>query len=265
MVVFRVDWGEKIGLGHLKRSLVYAKNFKNVVYISKSTKNLTPYPFYHIEDESQFFELVKKLNPTQVIIDNYQFNLEYQKEFKKLFANIKLSIFDDEYKKYYCDEILNVAPFTKKYRYQNPNIVKIVNPLIREEFFNAKKLKLKKEGIFISLGGVDSKGLTLKLIKLLKTYKLNIYITSQNKKLKIVKKYKNHKNINLFIDKDVAKGMASSKFGIITPSTIAYEALFMRLDFIAIQTAKNQKEMVKYLRKKKIPIYTIERIKNITF
>ena len=108
--------------------------------------------------------------------------------------------------------------------------------------------------IFISLGGVDSKGLTLKLIKLLKNYKLNIYITSQNRHLKLLKKYKNHKNINLFVDKDVAKGMANSKFGIITPSTIAYEAIYMDLKFIAIQVAKNQKHLVKYLKKKKYKI-----------
>ena len=249
MVVFRVDWGEKIGFGHLKRSLVYAKNFKNVVYISKSTQNLTPYPFYHIKDENQFFELIKKLNPKEVIVDNYQFNLEYQKKFKTIFENIKLSIFDDEYKDCICDEIINHNLGVKKYKYKNPAIVRIIPPLIRDEFKNIKIPK-KREGIFISLGGVDSKGLTLKLIKLLKNHKLNIYITSQNRHLKLLKKYKNHKNINLFIDKDVAKGMANSKFGIITPSVISYEAIYMKLPFVAIKTAKNQKEVARYLKKR---------------
>ena len=44
--------------------------------------------------------------------------------------------------------------------------------------------------------------------------------------------------------------MAKSKFGIITPSVISYEAIFMNLDFIAIKTADNQKEVAKYLKRK---------------
>jgi UDP-2,4-diacetamido-2,4,6-trideoxy-beta-L-altropyranose hydrolase len=43
--------------------------------------------------------------------------------------------------------------------------------------------------------------------------------------------------------------MAKSEFGIITPSVISYEALYLNLPFIAIQTANNQKEVAKYLRK----------------
>ena len=59
MTIFRVDFGSKIGLGHLKRSLVYAKRFDEVVYISKSDKNFTPYKFIIIKDEEEFFLKVK--------------------------------------------------------------------------------------------------------------------------------------------------------------------------------------------------------------
>lgn len=44
--------------------------------------------------------------------------------------------------------------------------------------------------------------------------------------------------------------MAKSEFGIITPSVISYEAIFMNLPFIAIEVADNQKEIAKYLKKK---------------
>ena len=71
-----------------------------------------------------------------------------------------------------------------------------------------------------------------------------------NDAIELIKKYKNHKNINIFVDKDVAKGMASSKFGIITPSVISYEAIYMKLPFVAIKTAKNQKEVARYLKKR---------------
>jgi len=185
-------------------------------------------------------------------VDNYEFSIEYQKRFKKLFPDIRLSCFDDEYKDYYCDEIINHNLGVNINKYKNPKIVKIISPLIRDEFKQAKKKKYKKEGIFISLGGSDSKNLTLEILKVFHNKIINLYITTANKNLKKIQRYaKIHKNIRLHINKDVAKGMAKSEFGIITSSTIAYEALYMDLPFIAIQTAKNQENLVKYLKKKK--------------
>jgi UDP-2,4-diacetamido-2,4,6-trideoxy-beta-L-altropyranose hydrolase len=255
MTIFRVDFGEKVGLGHLKRSLVYAKNFDDVVYISKSKTNLTPYRFITIKDEKEFFSYVKKLQPKEVVVDNYEFNLNHQKRFKTLFPHIKLSIFDDEYKEYICDEIINHNLGATKARYKDAKKVKIIPPLIRDEFKKEKKRRYKKEGIFISFGGVDTKGLTLKIIKALPNKKLNIYVTSQNRHIKLLKLYARRKNISLHVDEDVAKGMVKSCFGIITPSVISYEALFMQLPFIAIKTATNQKEVASFLKyKRKIKV-----------
>ena len=236
---------------------MYAKNFDNVIYVSKSNEQaLVPYPLKTIKNEEEFFYIVKKLNPKQVIVDNYEFTIEYQKQFKKLFGNIKLSCFDDEYKEYFCDEIINHNLGVNINKYKNSNIVKIISPLIREEFIKAKKKRYKKDGIFISLGGSDSKNLTLKILKLLKNKKINLYVTTANQNLKKIKRYaKIHKNIRLHINEDVAFGMAKSEFGIITPSVISYEALYMELPFIAIKTADNQKEVAKYLKKKRIKVF----------
>ena len=227
-----------------------------MIYVSKSNeKEFVPYPLKTIQNEEEFFNIVKKIQPKQVIVDNYEFNLEYQKQFKKLFPDIKLSCFDDEYKEYFCDEIINHNLGVNINKYKNPKIVKIISPLIREEFQIAKKKRYKKDGIFISLGGSDSNGLTIKILKLFKNQNINLYTTSANKNLKKLKRYaKIHKNIKLNINKDIAEGMAKSKWGIITPSVISYEALFMKLPFIAIQTANNQKEIAKYLHKKRIKI-----------
>jgi len=256
MVIFRVDFDSSVGLGHLKRSLVYAKQFDDVVYVSKSNEQeLVPYPLKTVENEKEFFKIVKDLNPKQVIVDNYEFTLNHQKEFKKLFPHIKLSCFDDEYKEYHCDEIINHNLGVSVDRYKDKAIVKVIPPLIREEFEKEKKKRYRKRGIFLSLGGSDSANLTLRILKIVKNRRIYLYITTANKNLKKIKRCaKIHKNIKLYINKDIAKGMAKSKFGIITSSTIAYEALYMGLPFIAIQTAKNQENLVKYLKEKK---YTV--------
>ncbi len=256
MTIFRVDFGSDVGLGHLKRTLVYAKRFEEVVYVSKSNeKELLLYPLYTIKNENEFFKVVKKLKPKEVVIDNYDFILEYEKSFKKLFPDIKLTVFDDDYREHFCDEIINHNLGVNINRYKNPKIVKIISPLIREEFWKTRRKKYKKKGIFVCMGGSDSQNLTLKVVKLLKNKKINLYITSTNKHFKKFQRYiKIHKNIKVYIDEDVAIGMAKSEFGIITPSVISYEALYMGLPFVAIQTATNQKEVVKYLKRKGVKV-----------
>jgi len=216
-------------------------------------ENITKLPIIKIKDEKEFFGKVKKLNPKEVIVDNYNFTYENEKEFKKLFPNIKFIVFDDTYEKHFCDEIINHNLGAIKDKYENPEIVRIIKPLIREEFYKAKKKRFKKEGIFISLGGSDSRNLTLKILKILKPLKIkvNLYITTANQNLDKIKKFAFlNRWIKLHINEDVSIGMAKSKFAIITPSVISYEAMFMKLPFVAIQTADNQKEIAKYLKRK---------------
>jgi len=254
MVILRIDFSSKIGLGHLRRQEAYIqrKNIKNLVILCKECdEKLTKLPIIKIKDEEEFFEKVKELNLKEVIVDNYNFTYEDEKKFKELFPDIKLIVFDDTYEKHFADVIINHNLGAKKEKYENPEKVKIIKPLIRKEFKKIKKFK--KEGIFISLGGSDAKGLTLKVLKTLKPIKpkVNLYITSANKNLDKIKKFAFlNKWIDLHIDEDVALGMAKSEFGIITPSVISYEAIFMDLNFLAIKTAENQKEVAKYLKRK---------------
>ncbi|GAX87595.1 UDP-2,4-diacetamido-2,4,6-trideoxy-beta-L-altropyranose hydrolase [Lebetimonas natsushimae] len=271
MTILRVDFSSEIGLGHLKRIEVFVQryNIENpLIVCKKCDENLTKLSTLKVSSEEEFFKQVKKINPEWVIIDNYNFTYENEKEFKKLFPQIKLSVFDDFYAKHFCDEVLNHNLGVKIEKYEKPEIVKIIKPLIRKEFFVAKKKRLKKEGIFISLGGSDAKELTLKILKILKIKKLtvNLYITSANKNIEKIKKFcKVNKWVKLHINEDVAMGMSKSKFGIITPSGISYEALFMNLPFVAIEVADNQKELVKYLKRKHIKILKPNEIRKILY
>jgi UDP-2,4-diacetamido-2,4,6-trideoxy-beta-L-altropyranose hydrolase len=136
--------------------------------------------------------------------------------------------------------------------------------LIDEKFIKLKNRRFKKEGVFVSFGGTDASGIGLKVLKLLKDKNINFYTTSANKNIKKLKKFtKLHKNIKLHIDEDVALGMAKSKFAIITPSVISYEARFLKLPFVAIQIADNQKEIAKYFKKKRIRVIKISEIRKL--
>ncbi|EDM23562.1 UDP-2,4-diacetamido-2,4,6-trideoxy-beta-L-altropyranose hydrolase [Caminibacter mediatlanticus] len=262
MIILRVDFSSQIGLGHFKRLMVLMENEKwkmeNVIIVCKECiESLSPYPIIKIKNENEFFEKVKTLKPKEVIVDNYNFTYEDEKNFKTLFPDIKLICFDDLYMPHYCDEIINHNLYAKKEKYKNlPTFtkVKIIKPLIRKEFKLAKKRHFQKEGIFLSLGGSDAKNLTLKILKILKPLriKVNLYTTSANKNLEKLKKFTFlNRRVKLHIDEDVAIGMAKSEFGIITPSVISYEAIYMNLPFIAIKVADNQKYITKFLKEKR--------------
>ena len=258
MRIIRVDFSSEIGLGHLKRQEAFIQKWRMEsgewrIICKECDEKLTKLPIIKIKNEEEFFEKIKELQPKKVIVDNYNFTYEDEKKFKELFPDVKLIVFDDTYEKHYTDVIINHNLGVKLEKYENPEIVRIIKPLIRSEFKKAKKKHFKRDGIFISLGGSDAKGLTLKVLKILKPIKpkVNLYITSANKDLEKIKKFAFlNRWVNLHIDEDVSIGMAKSSFGIITPSVISYEAIYMNLPFIAIKTANNQKEAIKYLKRK---------------
>ncbi len=245
-------------MGHLMRSLVYAKNFTTVLFASKSNeKAFLPYRVMHIEDEEEFFDHIESLRPRRVVVDNYDFSLEHEKEFKKRFPDIRLVVFDDDYREHCCDEIVNHNICADKSRYPNPNIVTIIPPLIREEFVKiAKRRQRRKKGVrlFISMGGVDRHNYNLQVAKVLshlRDIEIVIATTSANKNIKTLRRYaKGRKNIHLHVDsKEIARLMGDSDIVITAPSTMLAEALFLRVPFIAIKTADNQTEMAAYLKK----------------
>jgi len=260
--ILRVDFSSEIGFGHLKRATLFneqlkMKSEKCVIVCKECEQKYTNIPIIKINSENEFFEVVKRLQPKEVVVDNYDFTYEDEKKFKELFPTIKLICFDDMYKKHYCDEIINHNLGVNINKYEEPQKVKIIKPLVGENFIKAKKRRYKKKGIFISFGGTDAKGIGLKVLKRLKgcNLKVDFYTTSANKNLDKLKKFCFlNRWCRLHIDEDVAVGMAKAKFGIITPSTIAYEAIYMGLDFIAVEVAENQENLVKYLKSKKYKV-----------
>jgi UDP-2,4-diacetamido-2,4,6-trideoxy-beta-L-altropyranose hydrolase len=151
--------------------------------------------------------------------------------------------------------IINHNLGAKRSRYKESDKVTIIPPLLREAFRKAEKKRCKKSGILLALGGSDASGIGLKILKRVGVLPIEIYTTQANAHLSKLKRYVfTHRNLSLHIDEEIAEAMACASFGIITPSTIAYEAIFMQLDFIALQVAKNQNELVKYLKKRR---YTI--------
>jgi UDP-2,4-diacetamido-2,4,6-trideoxy-beta-L-altropyranose hydrolase len=252
--LFRADSSSSIGLGHIKRDLVYATRLKEADISFASVDNCIeiPYPTHKLQTQGieELIDLCQKEQIQHLIIDNYQITYEDEKKLKDT-LDIKLSVFDDTYKRHYCDEILNhnISADRQKYTLEPFTEVSIISALIRDEFkrLPQRNREEKTQEIMIAMGGVDSQNLTPKIIPLCQGFKkIHVITSAVNQHLDELKKIP---NITLHIDTDkMAEIMNQCDLAIITPSVIVHEALYMHLPFIAIKTAENQNDIYNYLK-----------------
>ncbi len=284
-ILFRADSSSSIGTGHIMRDLVLAKrDFKddNIIFAVRNLEGNINHKIkeagYKIEilksnNIEELNQVIKKYSIDMIVIDHYGIDYNYEKKLSILNSKLSIMILDDTYERHHCDILLNHNIYADESKYKDlvPKHCEIrcgeKYTLIRDEFYKEKEIKREKiYDIFIAMGGVDSANITLQLLKLLPIdKKIAVVTTSGNKNIKDLKSFINkRKNIKLFIDFDkIAKLMNESNFGIITPSVISQQTLFMGVKFLAIQTADNQKEIAKYLKKKNILVLKKSEIKKI--
>lgn len=276
-ILVRVDSSSKIGIGHVMRDLVLVKQYPkaNIIFACQDLEGNINFKIKNFGYEikilkSNYFEeldlLLKKLKINFLIIDHYKIDYNFEKQLKSENLNLKILSFDDTYEKHYCDILLNhnIYGDDKKYKGLVPEECELrcgeKHTLIRDEFIVQKNKKAKsrdkKFKILIAFGGSDFDNISLKVLKTIKDKKnIDIYTlsTSSNKNIKTIKKFTSkYENMKLIIDSnEVAKLINSIDLAIVSPSTILHEIKYLEKKFIAIQTASNQKFMMKYLKKSK--------------
>jgi UDP-2,4-diacetamido-2,4,6-trideoxy-beta-L-altropyranose hydrolase len=264
-ILFRADSSSKIGLGHIMRDLVLAKQFEDVEIIfacrdlSGHIMDQIPYPIMIVDSDSidELIMIVKSEQIDMVVIDHYGIGYEEEKRLKEG-SGVKIFVLDDTYERHYCDVLLNhnISADEKRYEGLVPKGCELRcgsdYTLIREEFISEKKIAREKiYDLFISLGGADTEGLTEDILKMLGDEKSVVVLsTSSNKNLPSLKAYvEGRANIDLYIDsQEVAKVMNQSKFALVTPSVMVHEVLYMGVDFATLKIAKNQEEIHQYLK-----------------
>lgn len=201
-VVFIAHGGEKVGMGHIMRSLSLAKQFRiknfNVTFISKYEagidiikKNNFNVEIIFIKDipkELGFFygnnkELLQetiqienylKQNKTDIlIIDSYNVSYEFFKTLKKY---VKCLVYIDDINKFdYPVDVLingNISGSYMNYKKENENEILLLGikyNLIRDEFCNISKRKPKEniENIMITTGASDPYNMTFNILQFL--------------------------------------------------------------------------------------------------
>ena len=271
-ILFRVDSSAEIGLGHLMRCLVLAGQYDKDHTIFFAAQDLEKNANQKVIDQGYQLVLLKnnsvaalvqtihQLKIDRVVFDHYHINAVFEREIKEKTAVNILSL-DDTYESHYCDILLNHNIYASAEKYQDlvPDFCEIrcgeAYTLIRDEF---KELKINHRPIdpdnlvvFVSLGGADVNNTGLLVLQMLQMFagiSVNFATTSSNKNIDKLKVFaQQYAFINICVDCNVAELMNNSDFAIITPSVVAYEAMYLNLPFLAIQTANNQRYVAEYL------------------
>lgn len=177
-ILFRLDSGTRMGLGHLMRSKALADAFNSetiqchfAIQEIHSPNALEPYTVHYLENEQHFLSLLKTGTYQAVIIDHYDYTSEMFSRVKSL-AEI-LVILDDECNRgdLYADVIINSVGLAaqlpyQKYAPQADLLLGLHYVLLRNEFVHGHLMPYTdRKNILITFGGSDMKELTLPVLK----------------------------------------------------------------------------------------------------
>ncbi len=266
----------KYGMGHFYRTYSLYEDINESFYFFNQKPEFQIKERHHTFESSNAKSIISFLQQYKVkclLIDNYFIPKETLNSLSSLTSKeIRILFFDRDNSAPNFDAIWNNNPFiTPEKFYSRGNANEYF--LGENYYFFRKELRylereVKKENyIFICIGGADTKHLTHKIIKYLPDsyhYEITLgrvckkeyvkYVETQAKKhLSSYEVY--HDPHNFF------QTLSRCSKALISASTLSYEASYLQVPFIAFQTAENQSELVKYLKKNNIAV--IEDTENI--
>lgn len=270
-ILFRADSSSTIGVGHIMRDLVLAKQLEDTEdgdisfacqALEGSILATIPYTITILKtnEPSELISLIKSLHVELLVIDHYGIDASFEKKVKEA-TGVKILSFDDMYQSHHCDILLNPNISADKKRYENlvpyDCELRCGTPLIRDEFKEEKNIQREKiYDVFVAMGGADATNINLPILKTLpKSLHVCTLTTSANAHLEELEAFaEENANISLHVNtKEVAKLLHQSRLAIVTPSIMVHEVLFMEVPFIAIKTAQNQDDMYYYLKNNGYP------------
>lgn len=263
-IFIRADGGEAIGLGHIMRTLVLAKELEKsnlVTYVCLDEKQFDKgaelvsqmgIPVIKIKEEKD----ILKYSGDLIIIDKYKLQEEYYKDLKATFGKV-VSIDDNcELDYYYSDIIINQNIYAKELNYKSSPETKLLlgsdYVMMRNEFNEKKTIKPKEniKDILITLGGSDSNNITEILIKelLYSGYKLHVIVGNAFTNCEDLKKYSSE-NVKLYRNAKMSEVMNKCDLAITAYGSTIYELCYMGIPSLGIESAENQKRLKEYFSK----------------
>ncbi|WP_461615731.1 UDP-2,4-diacetamido-2,4,6-trideoxy-beta-L-altropyranose hydrolase [Clostridium sp. Marseille-QA1073] len=257
-VLIRADGGEKIGLGHIMRTLTLAKELLNefeVKYIciseNKYVKGREIVKSENIEvieiNERNELDSIKNLDGDIIVVDKYGINKEYLNSLREKF---KVLYIDDnnELDYYPVDILINQNPHSKFFNYNVRKSTKVLcggmYTILRDEFLKCYPIEIRKDikDVLITLGGSDDLNITDELIRELKGLKINLHVII-GPAFKFKDNIKNYNRDNVFLHENVNMSEVMKKVDLAISScgSTLYELSYLGIPTFGIIVADNQK------------------------
>lgn len=254
-IYFRADAGQSIGYGHFIRTLALADMLKDDFDCIFYTQEPTEYQKNEMSavcsyvglpaDDSRFDKFLKALNGDEIVVlDNYFYTTEYQKEIKK--RGCKLVCIDDMHDKHYVADVVVNHGLVEPNEFDCEEYTRLCLgaawTLLRKPFLVPTKAIKRKDQIVVCIGGADPQHLTDKIVSMLLKLKISeeivvvlgdaAYLSEENRqKVTILHNLSAQQMADLF---------ETSMYGIMPASSVRMEAVSRGLKVIAGYFVDNQ-------------------------
>lgn len=287
-IAIRADGGSKIGMGHIMRTLVLAKELaktNDVFYICKVGNPLSnKYKSGIDKVKAEGFDIVtinenniindlRNIVADCLITDSYDVNEEYFNLTKDMF---KITGYIDDMN-LYCfnvDFIINQNIGAEEYFYKANKDTKLFlgtnYTMLREEFKKNPNKNIKKEvqNIMITVGGADPNGITNIICDYVKDLELKFHIvigpSFKEKNIKKLTYLENLKdNINLYFNANMIEIMNKCDIAISACGSTLYELSACRVPALGLIIADNQEKIAHKMHEDGL-IYNLGWYKDLT-
>lgn len=272
-IAIRADGGNEIGMGHIMRTLVLAKELSKtneVFYICRIDNPITKKYKAGINkvkdsgfqikliNENCVIEDLKDINADLLITDSYDVDKLYFDETKKMF---RITGYIDDVKEldyYNVDFIINQNIYAKDFIYKtNANTQLFLGSkyiLLRDEFRKIKANNLNRyvRNILITVGASDINNITYKLLNCLKNlnYYFHVIVGSGfNKINNLIDLEKQNDNIKLYFNANMSDIMQKCDVAISACGSTLYELAICKVPTLGIVVADNQIRIANTMQK----------------
>lgn len=252
-VAIYVNGNNKMGMGHIYRSLDIADEFysKPDIYfdINQTTPDLFGHTMHRLIQVNGIEELVKKVEESKydiMINDVLATSLGYMKALREASPDMKIINFEDDGEGVYeADLVVNALYHEEKFAQMKAGENYYIPPKLFL-FYQPINIKDRVEKVFISFGGADPQNYTKRLLQIItkdayKGYKFTIAIGRAYENIDDIMKYNHLDNIEVFYDvKNMPELMSACDVAVTSRGRTGYELALLGIPTIAM--AQNRKE-----------------------
>lgn len=269
-IFFRADASGQIGYGHFIRTLALADMLKDDFECKFFTSEPTEYQigelqkvcsYVSLSEDTKFEDFLYCLDGTEIVVlDNYFYTTEYQREIKA--KGCKLVCIDDIHDKHYIADIVINHALTDKSLFDVEPYTRLClgydYALLRPPFFKPINNKTRNNDIIVNFGGADPFGTTEHIVSLLLLLNIpyNIVVVLGNSAYLSEENRQKVRVLHNLTASEMASLFDNSHAGIFCCSTVCIEALSRSLPVIAGYDVDNQIDIYKFLKRNKyiIPV-----------